>query len=62
MSRLRCWGCLDGHHCRHTGYLPGGMILAPCHCLDCNPQPSPEAKLKVRARRGFGNAEPLGRP
>jgi hypothetical protein len=37
MTRLRCWGCLDGHHCRHTGYVSQSMILAPCRCLDCDP-------------------------
>jgi hypothetical protein len=27
MTRLRCLDCLDGRHCRHTGYIPAGMIL-----------------------------------
>jgi hypothetical protein len=26
-------------HCRHTGDVPAGMILAACRCLDCDPQP-----------------------
>jgi hypothetical protein len=36
MTRRRCLDCQDG---RHTGYMPAGMILAPCRCLDCDPQP-----------------------
>lgn len=39
MTRLRCLDYGDGRHCRHTGYLPQGMILVACRCLDCNPQP-----------------------
>jgi hypothetical protein len=39
MTRRRCLDCQDGRHCRHTGYVPAGMILAPCRCLDCDPQP-----------------------
>ena len=39
MTRLRCLDCQDGRHCRHRGYVPAGMILAPCRCLDCDPQP-----------------------
>jgi hypothetical protein len=38
MTRRRCLDCLDGH-CRHTGYVPAGMILAACRRLDCDPQP-----------------------
>jgi hypothetical protein len=38
MIRLRCLDCQDGRHC-HTGYVPAGMILAPCCCLDCGQQP-----------------------
>jgi hypothetical protein len=29
--------CQDGRHCRHTGYLPWGMLLVVCRCLDCDP-------------------------
>ena len=39
MTRLRCLDCQDGRHCRHRGYVPAGMILAPCRCLDCDPKP-----------------------
>ena len=39
MTRLRCLDCQDGRHCRHRGYVPAGMILAPCRCLDCDPRP-----------------------
>jgi hypothetical protein len=39
MTRLRCLDCQDDRHCRHTGYVPAGTILAPCRCLDCDPQP-----------------------
>ena len=39
MIRLRCLDCQDGGHCRHTGYVPAGMILAACSCLDCDLQP-----------------------
>jgi hypothetical protein len=62
MTRLRCLACQDGRHRHHTDY-PQGMILAPCHCLDCDSQPSPEAKLKVRAPGEVSeNAERSGRP
>jgi hypothetical protein len=39
MTRLGCLDCQDGRHCRHRGYVPAGMILAPCRRLDCDPQP-----------------------
>ncbi|SRR6266545_3191396 len=39
MTRRCCLDCRDGRHCRHTGYVPAGMILAPCRCLDCDPKP-----------------------
>jgi hypothetical protein len=39
MTRQRCLDCQDGRHCRHTGDVPAGMILAACRCLDCDPQP-----------------------
>jgi hypothetical protein len=39
MTRPRCLDCQDDRHCRHTGYLPAGMILAACRCLDCDPEP-----------------------
>jgi hypothetical protein len=40
MTRRRCLDCQDGRHCRHSGYIPAGMILAACRCLDCDPEPS----------------------
>jgi hypothetical protein len=39
VTRLRCWECLEGRHCRHTGYVPTGTVLVPCRCLGCDPQP-----------------------
>ena len=39
MTRLRCFDCQDGRHCRHRGYVPAGTILALCRCVDCDPQP-----------------------
>ena len=39
MTRRRCLDCQDGRHCRHSGDVPAGMILAACRCLDCDPQP-----------------------
>ena len=39
MTRRRCLDCQDGRRCRHRGYVPTGMILAPCRCLDCDPEP-----------------------
>ena len=39
MTRPRCLGCQDRGHCRHTGYVPAGMILVACRCLGCDPQP-----------------------
>jgi hypothetical protein len=39
MTRRRCLECQDDHHCHHTGYVPAGMILAACRCLDCAPEP-----------------------
>jgi hypothetical protein len=39
MTRLRCLDCQDGRHCRHTRYVPAGIILQPCRCLGCDPQP-----------------------
>jgi hypothetical protein len=39
VTRLRCLACQDGHHGRHSGYVPAGMILAACRCLDCGPEP-----------------------
>jgi hypothetical protein len=39
MIRRRCLDCQDDRHCRHTGYVPAGMILAACRCLDCDPRP-----------------------
>jgi hypothetical protein len=39
MTQLRCLDCQDGRHCRHRGYIPVGMLLASCRCLDCDPQP-----------------------
>jgi hypothetical protein len=39
MTRQRCLDCQDGRHCRHTGDVPAGMLLAACRCLDCDPQP-----------------------
>jgi hypothetical protein len=39
MTRLRCLDCQDGRHCRHRGYVPSGMVLAACRCLDCDPEP-----------------------
>jgi hypothetical protein len=39
MTRRRCLDCQDGRHCRQRGYVPAGMVLAACRCLDCDPQP-----------------------
>jgi hypothetical protein len=39
MTRLRCLGCQDDHHCRHTAFVPAGSILVLCRCLDCDPKP-----------------------
>ena len=39
MTRHRCPDCQDGRPCRHRGYVPADTILAPCRCLDCDPQP-----------------------
>jgi hypothetical protein len=39
MTLLRCLDCQDGRHCRHTGHVPAGSILAACRCLDCDPEP-----------------------
>jgi hypothetical protein len=39
MTRRCCLDCQDDRHCRHTGYVPAGMILAPCRCLNCDPEP-----------------------
>jgi hypothetical protein len=63
MTRLRCWGCLDGHHCRHTGYVSQGMILAPCRCLDCDPQPI-QARLFSHAlvENDLGSCVDCGQP
>ena len=35
MTRLRCLDCQDGRHCRHPGYVPAGLFLQACRCLDC---------------------------
>jgi hypothetical protein len=32
-------GCQDGRPCRHRFYVPAGMILVACRCLDCDPRP-----------------------
>lgn len=34
-----CWGCQDGHHCRHTAFVADGMLMAPCRCPACIPHP-----------------------
>jgi hypothetical protein len=39
MSRLCCLDCQDGRHCHNSGYVPSGMMLALCRCLDCDPEP-----------------------
>jgi hypothetical protein len=39
MTRRRCLGYQDGRHCRHTGDVPVGRILAARRCLDCAPEP-----------------------
>jgi hypothetical protein len=39
MTQRRCQGCQDDRHCRYTGYVPAGMMLQACRCLDCDPQP-----------------------
>jgi hypothetical protein len=39
MTLRRCLDCRDGRHCRHTGDVPAGMLLAACRRLDCDPQP-----------------------
>jgi hypothetical protein len=39
VTHRRCLDCQDGRHCRHTGCVPAGMILAACRCLNCDPQP-----------------------
>ena len=38
MAARRCSTCADGTwHCRHTAYVPTGLILLPCQCPDCDP-------------------------
>jgi hypothetical protein len=39
MTRRRCLDCQDDRRCRHSGDVPAGTILAPCCCLDCDPEP-----------------------
>jgi hypothetical protein len=39
MTRRRCVNCQGDRHCRHTGYVPAGTILALYRCPDCDPQP-----------------------
>jgi len=63
MTRRRCLGCQDGRHCRHTGYVPAGSILAPCRCLDCDPQPI-QARLFSHAlvEHDLGDCADCGQP
>ena len=60
MSRLRCLDCQDY---RHTGYVPAGMILAPCRCLDCDPKPI-QARLFSHAlvENDLGGCADCGQP
>jgi hypothetical protein len=63
MTRLRCLDCQDGRHCRHRGYVPAGMILAPCRCLDCDPRPI-QARLFSHAvvENDLGGCVDCGQP
>ena len=63
MTRLRCLDCQDGRHCRHRGYVPAGMILAPCRCLDCDPEPI-QARLfsHVLVENDLGGCADCGLP
>jgi hypothetical protein len=63
MTRLRCWGCLDGHHCRHTGYVPNGRILAPLPLPGLRPPTDPGAAVQPRpGRNDLGAYVDCGQP
>jgi hypothetical protein len=63
MTRRRCLDCQDGRHCRHSGYVPAGSILAPCRYLDCDPQPI-QARLFSHAlvENDLGGCADCGQP
>ena len=63
MTRRRCLGCQDDHHCRHTAFVPAGSILVPCRCLDCDPQ-SIQARLFSHAlvENDLGSCVDCGQP
>ena len=63
MTRRRNLDCQDDHHCRHTGYVPAGMILVACRCVDCDPQPI-QARLFSHAlvENTLGGCADCGQP
>jgi hypothetical protein len=63
MTRLRCLDCQDDCHCRHRSSVPAGTILAPCRCLDCDPQPI-QARLFSHAlvENDLGGCVDCGQP
>jgi hypothetical protein len=63
MTRRCCLDCRGGRYCRHRGYVLAGMILAPCRCLDCDPEPI-QARLFSHAlvENDLGQCADCGQP